>query len=144
MNQFYNIYTNLKKLTKNNYVLIFYDLNKIKSIFFNIIKKNFLLKIKFLNFKVLKYFRLFEKKTYFVFIIKNNFEILVNLIIFVFNILIIRPNFLLSKNSFIKKIPIKEISNLSKKNLFLEILKFLKNKINKLIFVLKEYAKRIS
>ncbi|WP_432771766.1 hypothetical protein [Candidatus Carsonella ruddii] len=85
-----------------------------------------------------------KKKTYFVFIVKNNFELLVDLIIFIFNILTIKPSFLLSKNSFIKKIPIKEISNLSKKNLFLEILKFLKNRINKLIFILKKYAKRIS
>lgn len=137
-------FINLKKILENNLILICYDFFKINSCILNILKKNFLIKIIFINKKILNFFNLYYNKSLYLLIIDNNIEFLKKIMIFIFNLTSIKPFFISDKNTIIKEIPLKEISKLSKENLIIKLLNFLKNKILNLKNILKLYAKSIN
>ncbi|XZR52576.1 MAG: hypothetical protein ACM3Q7_01035 [Candidatus Carsonella ruddii] len=137
-------YNNLKNMLEKKFIFLCYDLTKINSSLINLIRIKLELKTFYLNKKVLKYFNIFLKKSVYLFLINNNYSKFQDSVIYIFNLLKLNPCFILTKNILIKKIPIFEISKLSKENLILEIINFFKIKLLKLISILKEYGKNIN
>ncbi|WP_433927896.1 hypothetical protein [Candidatus Carsonella ruddii] len=144
MNKFYNKFRNLKKILENNYIIISYNLKNIKKTLINIIFKKIKTRIVYIKNKELLLFNLFNYNSVYFFIIENNFLLIKNILLIILNLINIKPLFLISKNCLIKKIPIKEFSKISKENLILEFINFLKFKFLKLITLLKKYEKYIS
>ncbi|XOD38967.1 MAG: hypothetical protein ACAF48_01060 [Candidatus Carsonella ruddii] len=144
MNKFYNKFKNIKKIINNNYIIISYDFKNVKKTLINLILTKINFKIIYLNHKELSFFKLSEYKSLYFLLIKNDLILIKNVLFNIFNFLELKPIFLFSNNCFIKKIPIKEFSNLSKENLILEFIKFIKSKFLKLIKLLKQYEKCIN
>ncbi|WMC19848.1 MAG: hypothetical protein NVS86_01040 [Candidatus Carsonella ruddii] len=144
MIKLYIKYKNLKTMLEKKFIFLCYDFTKINSSLINLIKINLELKTYYLNKKILKYFNIFFKKSIYLFLINNDYLKFQNSVIFIFNLLKINPCFIVTKNITINKLPIMEISKLSKENLILEIINFFKIKLLKLINTLKEYGKNIN
>ncbi|WGS66848.1 hypothetical protein [Candidatus Carsonella ruddii] len=141
---FYIKYNNLKIMLEKQFIFLCYDFTKINSSLINLIKLTLSLKSFYLNKKILKYFNIFLKKSIYLFLINNDYLKFQNSVIYIFNLLKIKPCFILTKNILIEKLPISEISKLSKENLILEIINFFKIKLLKLINILKNYGKNIN
>ncbi|WMC19250.1 MAG: hypothetical protein NVS84_01040 [Candidatus Carsonella ruddii] len=137
-------YNNLKIMLENKFIFLCYDFTKINSSLINLIKLKLDLRSVYLNKKTLKYFNLSFKKSIYLFLIDNDYFKFQNSIIYIFNLIKIEPFFILIKNILIKKLPISEISKLSKENLILEIINFFKIKLTKLTNTLKNYGKIIN
>ncbi|MGP4128239.1 MAG: hypothetical protein ACTXNS_01010 [Candidatus Carsonella ruddii] len=137
-------YNNLKTMLENKFIFLCYDFTKINSSLINLIKLKLNLKSFYLNKKILKYFNLFFKKSIYLLLINDDQLKFQNSVIFIFNLLKLKPCFILTKNFLIKKLPILEISKLSKENLILEIINFFKIKLLTLINILKNYGKNIN
>ncbi|WMC20443.1 MAG: hypothetical protein PNH44_01045 [Candidatus Carsonella ruddii] len=144
MIKLYIKYNNLKTLLEKKFIFLCYDFTKINSSLINLIKLRLELKTFYLNKKILKYFNVFFKKSLYLFLINDDCLKFQNSVIFIFNLLKINPCFILTKYVSINKLPIIEISKLSKENLILEIVNFFKIKLLKLINTLKEYGKNIN
>ncbi|ATX33412.1 hypothetical protein CUN91_00375 [Candidatus Carsonella ruddii] len=138
MNKFYNKFKNIKKIINNNYIIISYNLNNVKKTLLNLILKKTHFRITYLNSKELYFFNLSEYNNLYFLFIKNDTLLIKNILINILNFLEKKPIFLFSNNCFIKKIPIKEFSNLSKENLISEFINFLKLKFFRLIKLLKQ------
>ncbi|AFP84031.1 hypothetical protein [Candidatus Carsonella ruddii] len=144
MNNFFIKYNNLNILLKNNYSFICYDMEKVNYSLINLIKNNLNIKVIYLNKKLLKHFNIKYSNNLYLLLIQNNCIKVQNSIIYIFNLLKKQPSYIIYKNIKLKKIPISEISKLSKQNLILEIINFFKIKITKLINLLKKYGKNIN
>ncbi|AFP84211.1 putative ribosomal protein L10 [Candidatus Carsonella ruddii HT isolate Thao2000] len=144
MNNFYIKYNNLNILLKNNYLFLCYDMVNINFSLLNLIKKKTNNRIIYLNKKIFKYLNIKYSNNLYIILIDNECNKIQNTIIFIFNLLKKKPSYIINKNIIINKIPILEISKLSKKNLILEIVNYFKTKLLKLINLLKTYGKIIS
>ncbi|MFI4878812.1 MAG: hypothetical protein ACH6QP_01000 [Candidatus Carsonella ruddii] len=142
MKKNYNKFKNLKKILKNNYIIISLNLLNVKISYINLILKKIKFKIIFVNKKILMFFNIKKYNFLNFIIIKNNF-FLIKKIILILNKINIKPIFYISKNCIINIIPI-EISKLSKENLILKFNIFLKSKYLSLIKILKKYGKYIN
>ncbi|MFI4883682.1 MAG: hypothetical protein ACH6QQ_00515 [Candidatus Carsonella ruddii] len=142
MKKEYNKFKNLKKILKNNYIIISLNLLNIKISYINLILKKINFKIIFVNKKILTFFNIKEYNFLNFIIIKNNF-FLIKKIILILNKINIDPIFFISKNCFVNNIPI-ELLKLSKENLLLKFNNFLKFKFLLLIKILKKYGKYIN
>ncbi|BFI90994.1 hypothetical protein [Candidatus Carsonella ruddii] len=144
MNNFNIKYHNLKIMMEKKFIFLCYDFKNINSSLINLIKSKLELRIIYLNKKTLKYFNIISKKSVFLFLINNDYLKFQESVIYIFNLLKLKPCFLFTKNIIINKIPISEISKLSKENLILEIINFFKIKLLKLLNILKNYGKNFN
>ncbi|AFP84391.1 hypothetical protein [Candidatus Carsonella ruddii] len=143
MNYIYNIIKNIENFLNKNYIILFYNFEKIKFFLINSIKKqNYNTKFFFCSNKIVLSFLGFNyKKTLYLLIHKNN-DSVYNLINNINDFLEIKPILIINKYFRVNNLIIEKISKISKENLILEFIKKIKLIIIKLLNLIKNYGKQ--
>ncbi|BAF35195.1 hypothetical protein CRP_164 [Candidatus Carsonella ruddii PV] len=143
MNYSYNIIKNIKNFLNKNYIILFYNFEKIKFFLIdNIKKKNYKTKFFFCSNKIIFEIVKFNyKKSLYLLIHKNN-DLVYSLINNINDLLDIKPLLIINKNYQVYDLIIEKNSKLSKENLILKLIKNFKIIILKLLNLIKNYGKQ--